>query len=67
MVIVMNGNKIEIQDATTLTRLLQEHNVDTSDGVAVAINGAVVPRRRWAEVQLRDGDNVEVIHAVQGG
>jgi sulfur carrier protein len=36
-------------------------------GVAVAVNGEVVPRSRWAETALADGDSVEVLSAAQGG
>jgi len=36
-------------------------------GVAVALNGAVVPRPQWALVTLANGDQVEVIRAMQGG
>lgn len=67
MVIVMNGKEKEIPDGTTLATLLQDSQADQMEGVAVAINSAVVPRRRWSEVVLHDGDKVEVIHAVQGG
>ncbi|HXZ84889.1 MAG TPA: sulfur carrier protein ThiS [Myxococcota bacterium] len=35
--------------------------------VAVAINAEVVPKSRFAEVWIREGDRVEVIHAVGGG
>jgi sulfur carrier protein len=41
--------------------------VATRRGVAVAVNGTVVPRSRWAEVALTEGDNVEVLTAAQGG
>jgi sulfur carrier protein len=36
-------------------------------GVAVALDGEVVPRRLWDEVSLREGQRVEVVQAVQGG
>ena len=36
-------------------------------GVALAVNGAVVPRSHWNERQVEDGDDVEIIRAVQGG
>lgn len=36
-------------------------------GVAVAVNGTVVPRSAWGTTALRDGDAVEVVTAVQGG
>jgi len=36
-------------------------------GVAVALNGAVVPRGQWPTAALAAGDRVEVIRAMQGG
>jgi sulfur carrier protein len=36
-------------------------------GVAVAVNGEVVPRTSWSTTALRDGDRVEVLTAAQGG
>jgi sulfur carrier protein len=36
-------------------------------GVAVAVNGEVVPRSTWAARSLADGDEVEVLTAAQGG
>ncbi|MCE4027908.1 sulfur carrier protein ThiS [Microbacterium sp. Au-Mic1] len=36
-------------------------------GVAAAIAGSVVPRGGWALRTLADGDEVEVVTAVQGG
>ena len=36
-------------------------------GVAAAVNGEVLPRRCWPAAVLRDGDQVEVVTAVQGG
>ena len=36
-------------------------------GVAVAVNGAVVPRSTWDSAGLTDGDRVEVLTAAQGG
>ncbi|MGK5742834.1 sulfur carrier protein ThiS [Micromonospora sp. URMC 103] len=36
-------------------------------GVAVAVNGEVVPRTGWPATVLRDGDRVEVLSAAQGG
>jgi sulfur carrier protein len=36
-------------------------------GVAVAVDGEVVPRAAWPGTELRDGARVEVLTAVQGG
>ncbi len=35
--------------------------------VAVAVNGAVVPRSSWSDHALHDSDQVEIVHAVGGG
>jgi sulfur carrier protein len=36
-------------------------------GIAVAINGSVIPRVAWAYTTLHPGDAVEVVRARQGG
>jgi sulfur carrier protein len=36
-------------------------------GVAVAVDGEVVPRARWADTALAEGARLEVLTAVQGG
>ena len=36
-------------------------------GVAAAVNGEVVRRAAWTSTQLADGDEIEVVTAVQGG
>ena len=52
----------------TLAALLAEKAVDTEQkGIAVALNGAVVPRAAWPETALKAGDNVEIVRARQGG
>jgi sulfur carrier protein len=36
-------------------------------GVAIAVNGRVVPRSGWNEWRIADGDDIEIVGAVQGG
>jgi len=36
-------------------------------GIAVAVDGVVVPRGRHADTELRRGARVEIVTAVQGG
>lgn len=36
-------------------------------GVAVAVDGAIVPRSQWASTPLQPGSAVEIVTAVQGG
>jgi sulfur carrier protein len=52
----------------TLAALLDEKAVDTAQkGIAVALNGAVVPRAAWPATPLKAGDSVEIVRARQGG
>jgi sulfur carrier protein len=54
--------------AGTLAALLEEKAVDVAQrGIAVALNGAVVPRAAWPQTPLKPGDNVEIVRARQGG
>ncbi len=63
----LNGKPYETT-ATTLGDLLRQLDLgETATGIAVAINGAVVPRSGWARHALHVGDRVEVVGAVQGG
>lgn len=36
-------------------------------GVAVALDGSVVPRSQWSTVELTDNAALEIVTAVQGG
>jgi sulfur carrier protein len=54
--------------ADTLAALLEEKAVDVDQrGIAVALNGAVVPRAAWPQTALKPGDSVEIVRARQGG
>lgn len=38
-----------------------------ADRVAVELNRDIVPRDRWPETRLNEGDRLEVVHFVGGG
>jgi sulfur carrier protein len=62
MLISLNGDPATIAAGDTVADLLPPMT-----GVAVALNGTVVPRHRLAVTPLAEGDVVEVVTAVQGG
>ena len=62
----LNGEPRELADGARLAEAVAALT-DLASGVAAAINGEVVPRGSWAATLLRDGDQVEVVTAVQGG
>lgn len=35
--------------------------------IAVSINGIVAPKKTWQDVELKEGDKVEIIELVGGG
>jgi sulfur carrier protein len=63
----VNDKPHTVADRTTLTQLLAGLGLSAAQGVAVAINDAVVPRSSWEEHCLAEGDQVLVIQATQGG
>jgi len=66
--IKVNGQPEPLGSQKTLATLLEEKTVDVSQrGIAVALNGAVVPRAAWPATPLRAGDSVEIVRARQGG
>ena len=63
----VNGESEPLATAT-VEALLAEKAVDTGQrGIAVALNGAVLPRAAWRETVLKSGDSVEIVRARQGG
>ena len=64
----INGVERDLSLARTLAELLRALGVEIDrGGIAVAQNGAVVPRARWDETPVAEGDRIEIITAVQGG
>lgn len=64
--IVLNGSP---RDGTPrLGILLDELGLGLdARGVAVAVDGEVIPRSQWDRCPLADGSRVEVVDAIQGG
>ena len=68
MKVTLNGRSREISEGATIADLVREAGAaDDGRGVAVALEGEVVPRRVWAETRVTDGQSVEVLEARQGG
>ena len=66
MTVVVNGQQHELADGAVLTDAVARLTA-SARGVAVALNGSVVPRGEWASTTLADTDQIEVLTAVQGG
>jgi sulfur carrier protein len=64
--VIINGKPHETAGSLSLTQAVGVLTKAQS-GVAAAVNGAVVRRAAWDSTTLADGDEVEVLTAVQGG
>jgi sulfur carrier protein len=51
----------------TVAALLAARGLTATRGMAIAVNGAVVPARRWEETKLAPGDEVEIVRPFGGG
>lgn len=68
MKIVVNGVDLELPDGAPVTDAVAAvRPAAATRGIAVAVNGSVVPRSAWGDTQLEPDDKVEVLTAVAGG
>jgi len=66
MNLTINGEARILSPAATLTALVDQLGMK-SDRVAIELNREIVPRERWPETPLQDGDQLEIVHFVGGG
>ena len=68
MMVVVNGSPIELEHGAPVAEAIAVVRSDpAAKGIAVAVNGTVVPRSAWSETRLSEDDKVEVLTAVAGG
>ncbi len=68
MQISLNGEQRAVKDGLTVRDLLIDAGIDPSQkGIAVAVNAEIASAESWASTRLKAGDQVDIIHAVQGG
>ena len=66
--VVLNGERAELPPDATVTAAVEAAGAPSgTGGVAVAVDGEMVPRGQWESIELREGQRVEVVQAVQGG
>ena len=66
--VILNGESHELPAGATVEAAVRAAGApEDGRGVAVALDGEVVPRGAWSRTELAEGQQVEVLHAVQGG
>ena len=68
MKVELNGESVALPEGAAVTDAVEASGAEGDlRGVAVALDGEVVPRSAWGRTQLREGQKVEVLAAIQGG
>ncbi len=68
MKLLVNGKEVQAREGISLLELLKEINIEVRPvGLAVAVNEEVIPKSRYGEVFLKEGDRVEIVNIVGGG
>jgi len=65
MRVMVNGQHRDVAAANIQALLTELDYAGTH--FAIAVNFDVLPKSRWAETQLKDGDEIEIITPRQGG
>jgi len=66
MQIVVNDESVTLEGSVTLTELLERLS-HSQPGIALAVNQQIIPRDRWAEYILQEGDELVIFQAIAGG
>ena len=65
--ITVNGKRQPWSGQSVRALLVEAGIAPERGGVAVALNGAVVPRGEWDSTAVRPDDKIEIVHIVRGG
>jgi len=66
MIIKVNGEEHILEKEKTVREILEQFSI-RQEGVAVALNYHVLPKVAHESTIVKEGDSLEIIHAVQGG
>lgn len=66
MRLIINGQNREFRDVSSLAELVRELDISVPH-FAVAVNSQVISKAGYESTVIRDGDKIEIVHAVGGG
>lgn len=67
MKLFINNEIQEFEEGISLKFVLEQHQLTEKNGIAVAVNEEIIPKNKWEQTTLFDGDKIIVIGAVAGG
>lgn len=66
LTVSINGEAVQLNSQMTIKELLLQQG-QQNKRVAVAVNGEFVPRSQYAQTQISNNDEVDIVAAVGGG
>ena len=66
MQVKINGESQTFDEAITILALLEQSGL-TGKRLAVEVNESIIPKSQHADAVLKEGDQIEIIHAIGGG
>jgi sulfur carrier protein len=64
--VIINGEPRQIQASCSVQQLLETMSI-SNKRLAVEVNEEIVPKSQHADYHFKDGDRVEIVHAIGGG
>jgi len=67
MFLTVNGKMFEANPNISVIALLKERNVESPEMVSVEINGNIIRKEKYSQIELRENDRVEFLYFMGGG
>lgn len=67
MKILVNDEPKYLDQDSNLARLAEDMGLSQTKGWAIALNETIVPKTKFNDTVLKDGDRILLIKATQGG
>jgi len=67
MTITINNKEVEVVAQEVLQQIVFNQVGENPKGIAVAINGQVIPKDSWTQTPVSENDDILIIKATQGG
>ena len=67
MNVKINNRLLELNEPGSLLAVVKKLVLEEKTGIAMAVNGNVVPKKEWPEFPVKENDDIIIIEAAQGG